>query len=152
MLEDSIDERFRENDLISLISSTLVYHQLIESMMYSLLIHFKYLEDIKNDSVSNKNLKKLNRFTEVLGKVKELDNNELFEEKEEFVEKCSKINKLRNKLAHEIIKSNEKNLIKKVNEVNELYHEIQHLYETVAKRIFDYIHPNITLDELILCC
>lgn len=141
--QDRIDDIFCEDDLFNLTSCTLVYHQLIECMMNSLIIHFVYLDELLSDKISNENSTRIDGFAKTLEKVKEIDNIEFFKEKDEFIEECYKINKLRNVLAHEIIKCDENEIIRRMNEVKNIYHSIQHMYQTIAIRIFNFIHNDI---------
>lgn len=143
MMEDRIDNRFYINDLFDLVSCTLLYHQLIECMMYSLLIHFKYLDELINNKLSDEKNISIDGFANILKKIKKIKYVEFFEEKEELVKVCNKINKLRNKMAHGIINYEEKEMIRKMNEVKNIYHYIQNMYQTVSIRIFNYVHNEI---------
>lgn len=143
LLQDDIDERFKKNDFIDLVACILLYHQIIDNMLTSLIIQNKYIV-------------KLNRYPKNIGEIKIPKN---FAKKVEFLKKrqdilgcthirqflieCRKINHLRNEVAHEFVKCKREDITYKLNKVKERYHYIQELYQFISTEAYNMLKDKI---------
>ena len=143
MMQDEVDDRFVENDLIELLSCTMIYHQIVECMIHSLLIHYEYIKALEKNSYMKSKYRNIKGFGRLKNEIEKLNFGDFFENKKEFLKECGELNKLRNKLAHEIIGNNHGKLIAEINKVKTVYHNIQSIYQTTAVKIFNYIHKQI---------
>lgn len=141
-LQDDLDDRFTHNDYIDLLASTLLYHQIVENMLKSLLTQCYYL-DIFNLYPIEKQQEKIPKyFRKKLNLLKVKDE---FDNKEEFLTKCSELNTLRNNLAHKFIDMNRDELVSNMNIIKKIYHRIRDIYVSNTFRIYNYIQ-NISDD------
>lgn len=136
-LQDDLDDRFTHNDYIDLLASTLLYHQIVENMLQSLMTQYYYLEKFNLYPHSKKEVEIPNGFWEKLNLLKDLEDR--FDCKKEFIRKCSWLNKLRNDLAHKFIHMNREELISKMNTTKKVYHRIRDIYASNTFRIYNQV-------------
>lgn len=141
LMQDRIDEMSVGNDYFYLMVCTLLYHQIVDNMLHSLLIQAYYVdrleaypELVKKDKIPERFATKNKRLATVKFS---------FASKDEFIKKAKQINDFRNAFAHKAIKI-EKNVPCSISEVRKLYHEIEEIYLNVSINVYNKIAEETT--------
>ncbi len=152
-LQDEIDDRFKKNEYIDLITCTLLYHQMAEKFIESLILQHDssifITKGYSNDSLTEyfyknnpKRVKKYMTINTFSFKRKCLDNlvhnnGYKFKDATDFLNKSKYLNDVRNNIAHAAIRNDQKEVIHKLNRIKGYYHRIKEIYITAT---FDAYH------------
>ena len=138
LLQDEVDDRFKTNDYINLIACTILYHQIVDKFIESLIYQRVFLlgsriqSKVIIDSSYSKKLNKLEKMINEFGTY--------FDHDELFIEKARCFNDLRNEVAHHAIKTDNREVINKMNLVRKDYHLLQNIYQTASIDIYNSIN------------
>ena len=141
-IEDMVNTRF-DNDYFDLLSAMLIYHQIVEELMKSLIAIGNF--NTRLNLFPQKMPIKIKFDREFYKLVKELEEGVEFENKEEFISLIKKFNRNRNIVAHKIIRDEnfETEYLKELENTKDEYEKIQHIYASVALNFFNYVNKNL---------
>lgn len=137
LLQDEIDDRFVKNEYVDLIACTLLYHQMVEKFMYSLIEQGQFRKQLFYGSPKRyKN--KADTFSTKCNLLRMVvQDGYFFEESKTFIKMANKLNRIRNEIAHSAIRNDKEKIIFKLNEVKENYHKLQEIYQRASVKTFD---------------
>lgn len=129
LLNELADESFSSQTLSGVLASLLMYHQIIEAMCQHLLenCHFQ-IQLAVHPATIDFSIKE----NQMLGSyIQELKNSITFHKKDDFINKVTEFNGIRNKLIHEMRKNNPKTIIEKAKNIQQIFNEIFELYDEI---------------------
>ena len=138
-LNDDLDMRFTKNDFIDLFACILLYHQIIENMMKSLLVNYNYYNEFRNYPKKVTKIKIPNGYAKKMNLIKKFRSDFQFDSVIEFTDKCFWFNKIRNQLAHCATHIEQKDIVDKMNKAKEVYHRIRDIYIDISFSIVEKI-------------
>ena len=148
LLNEMADESFASQTFSGLLASVLMYHQLIEAMCLHLLEDCYFLIQL---SVYPATINFLIPENRMLGNyVKELKNTVSFYKKDEFLEKVTSFNAVRNEAIHKMRKSNLEKISESLRSAKSLFDEIYDLYDEIQddfRVAFHEFKKNVFMDE-----
>lgn len=148
LLNELADENFSTQTFSGMLSSMLMYHQIIEAICLHLLenCHFQiqlsvYPAKIMFSISENK----------MLGYyINELESSISFHKKEDFLTQVKSFNNTRNEIVHKMKKNNLDKISKKLINVKKSFDKILELYDEIQddfRVIFHYFKKDVFMDE-----
>ena len=148
MLNEMADEAFSTGSLSGMLSAVLMYHQLIEAMCLHLMEDCHFLIQL---SVFPATIRFSVAKNKMLGTyVSELKDTVSFHKKDEFLEKVSAFNLIRNDAIHKMRKSNLEELSEKLRKAKDIFDEVFELYDEIQddfRVVFHSFRKDVFLDE-----
>ena len=147
LLNELADESFSTQTVSGMLASVLMYHQIIEVMCLHLLenCHFQIQLAVYPAMIdfSIKENKMLGSY------IQELKNSISFHKKDEFINKVTEFNGIRNDLIHEMRKNNPKTIIEKAKDIKQIFNEIFELYDEIQddfRAVFHSFKKDVFID------
>ena len=129
LLNDMADDSFSTGTFSGLLSAVLMYHQLVEAMCVHLLEDCHFLIQL---SVHPATIQFTTPKNKMLGiYVSELKESVSFHKKDEFLEKVTAFNTIRNEAIHKMRKSNLDKISITLHDAKQLFDEIFELYDEI---------------------
>ena len=148
LLNDVADDSFSTGTFSGLLSAVLMYHQLVEAMCVHLLEDCHFLIQL---SVHPATIQFTTQKNKMLGiYVSELKESVSFHKKDEFLEKVTAFNSIRNSAIHKMRKSNLDEISNSLRDAKQLFDEIFELYDEIQddfRVIFHQFKKNVFWDE-----
>lgn len=147
LLNEMADQCFAERSFSSMLAATMMYQQIIEAMCCHLIddCHFQIQLSLYPTTISFKNYS-----SKMLGfYLDELRSSIDFYKKASFVEKVENFNAFRNRIVHEMRKSNIDDLAQKLTTVKKSFDEIFDLYDEIQdefRAIFHSFAKDVFID------
>ena len=129
LLNEIADHSFAENSFSGMLAATMMYQQIIEAMCRHLIddCHFQIQLSLYPTSISFKN-----NSSKMLGFfLDELKTSIGFYKKELFIERVEMFNAFRNRIVHEMRKSNIETLTRELSSAKKAFDEIFNLYDEI---------------------
>ncbi len=148
-LQDEVDKRFNE-DFFDLLSATLLYHQIIEILLESLVSINEFNSQLNLfPQKVNQNHFRRRSFYQLIQQVKKCYE---FERKNEFIVLAEEFNQKRNRIVHRTLKEDviKEKSINELKNIKNMYHCIQKIYQDTATSFFDYVDANFTNTSMYL--
>ena len=148
LLNEMADESFSTQTFPGMLSAVLMYHQLIEAMCLHLLEDCHFLIQL---SVHPATIQFSRPKNGMLGTyVKELKETVSFDKKEEYLEKITSFNAIRNDAIHEMRKSNLEQISERLRSAKIIFDEIYDLYDEIQddfRVTFHGFQKDVFMDE-----
>lgn len=129
LLNDMADDSFSTGTFSGLLSAILMYHQLVEAMCVHLLEDCHFLIQLSVHPATIQFTTPKNRMLGIY--VYELKESVSFHKKDEFLEKVTAFNTIRNEAIHKMRKSNLDTVSERLREAKRLFDEIFELYDEI---------------------
>lgn len=129
LLNEMADESFAAQTFSGMLASVLMYHQLIEAMCLHLLEDCHFLIQLSVHPATIQFSIPKNRMLGVY--VSELKDSVSFYGKEEFLEKVTSFNTIRNEAIHKMRKSNLDQISDSLKKAKQIFDEIYDLYDEI---------------------
>ena len=129
LLNELADENFSTQTLSGMLSALLMYHQIVEAMCIHLLedCHF-FIQLSIHPTTMEFNISK----NKMLGCfLSELRNTVNFYKKDEFLERVTIFNDIRNEVIHKMRKNNLNVILKELKKSKSIFYEIYELYDEI---------------------
>lgn len=147
LLNELADESFSSQTLSGMLASVLMYHQIIEAMCLHLLenCHFQIQLAVYPAMIdfSIKENKMLGSY------IQELKNSITFHKKDDFINKVTEFNGIRNELIHEMRKNNPEVIFEKTKNIKQIFNEIFELYDEIQddfRAVFHSFKKDVFID------
>ena len=129
LLNEVADESFEKQTFSGLLSSMLIYHQIIEAMCIHILkcCHFQEQLALYPTTIDFK----IDENAMMGRYIYELSNTIDFYEKEEFLEEIENFNKIRNEIVHKMNKTNLSHIESKLKLTRRIFDNIYNLYDEI---------------------
>ena len=148
LLNEMADKSFSAQTFPEMLSAVLMYHQLIEAMCLHLLEDCHFLIQL---SVHPSTIQFPKPKNEMLGVyVKELKETVSFHKKEEYLEKVTLFNQIRNHAIHKMRKSNLEQISESLRSAKIIFDEIYDLYDEIQDEFrvtFHGFQKDVFMDE-----
>ena len=148
LLNEMADDSFSTGTFSGMLSAVLMYHQLVEAMCLHLLEDCHFLIQLSVHPATIKFTIPKNR---MLGTyVSELKESVSFHKKDEFLEKVTAFNTIRNDAIHKMRKSNVDEVSKSLSDAKQLFDEIFILYDEIQddfRVTFHSFKKDVFMDE-----
>lgn len=149
LLNEIADQSFAEKSFSGMLAATMMYQQIIEAMCRHLIedCHFQIQLSLYPTSISFKN-----NSSKMLGfYLEELKTSIDFYKKELFIERVEKFNAFRNRIVHEMRKSNIEELTQELSSAKKAFDEIFDLYDEIQDsfRVIFHCFAKDTFIDLI---
>ena len=129
LLNDMADDSFSTGTFLGQLSSILMYHQLVEAMCVHLLEDCHFLIQLSVHPATIQFTTPKNRMLGIY--VGELKESVSFHKKDEFLEKVTAFNTIRNEVIHKMRKSNLNTVSECLREAKRLFDDIFELYNEI---------------------
>ncbi len=129
LLNDMAEDSFSTGTFSGLLSAILMYHQLVEAMCVHLLEDCHFLIQLSVHPATIQFTTPKNRMLGIC--VGELKESVSFHKKDEFLEKVTEFNSIRNEAIHKMRKSNLDTVSERLREAKHLFDEIFELYDEI---------------------
>lgn len=148
LLNEMADESFSTQTFSGMLSAVLMYHQLIEAMCLHLLEDCYFQIQLSVHPATIQFSVPQNRMLGVY--VGELKNTLSFDKKDEFLERVTEFNKIRNDAIHEMRRSNLEEVSNRLRSAKGIFDEIYALYDEIQDNFrvtFHGFKKDVFLDE-----